>query len=201
MEANNHLVLGTGNEPELHYDTPVTAGFNDLLYKMNVMVRHWADVNYPGQLVLLYEFQGWYVKQDSEEDGTVSVLIDKEHGKECHGVYTILQYDGEGYMNAPTLFVWFSDSSLTDITVDVADSPFFGCVFPGDFPPHSASLALSALRDSKSDDSYFTEGLITYIMGADSETEPVYQFESYTTQDFHTVGVYSMRVESTEDDI
>ena len=103
-------------------------------------------------------------------------------------------------MNAPTLFVRFSDSSLTDITVDVADSPFFGCVFPGDFPPHSASLAISALRDSKSDDSYFTEGLVTYIMGADSN-EPVYQFESYATQDFHTVGVYSMRVEPTEADI
>lgn len=179
METNNHLVLGTGNEPEPHYDTPVTADFNDLLYKMNVMVRHWVDVNYPGQLVLLYNFQGWYVQQDSED--AVSVLIDKEHGKECHGVYTILQYDGEGYMNAPTLYVWFSDSSLTDIIVDVKDAPFCGCTFPGDFPPCSAYLALSALRDSKSDDSYFTEGLVTYIMGADFDTEPVYQFESYTT--------------------
>ena len=81
METNNHLVLGTGNVPELRYDTPVTADFNDLLYKMNVMLRHWADTNYPGQLVLLYKFQGWYVKQDSEEDGTVSVLINEEHGK------------------------------------------------------------------------------------------------------------------------
>ena len=200
MEVNNHLVLGTGNVPELRYDTPVTADFNDLLYKMNVMVRHWADINYPEQLVLLYKFQGWYVQQNSEDD-TVSVLIDEEHGKECCGVYTILQHDGEAYMNAPTLFVWFSDSTLSDITVDMADSPFFGCIFPGDFPPHSASLALSALRDSKSDDSYFTEGLVTYIMGADFDIEPVYQFESYATQEFHTVGVYSMRVESTEADI
>lgn len=194
----NPLVLSAGEDPTgdaPHYETPVIADFNDLLYRMNVMIRRWADIHYPGQLVLLYEFQGWYVKQEPDE-GAVSIAIDSEHGEKCRGVYTVLQHNGEGYINIPTLFVHFSDSNLDKIYVEEVESPFIESNFPGDFPPHGAYLALYALRNVKNDENFFNEGWVTYRLGVlPVMAEPVYQFGEYMTEEFHTVGALTMRVD------
>lgn len=186
-----------------HYDTKVIADFNDLQYRMNVLVRKWAQEHYPNNLLLLYEFQGWYEKND---EVAATIILDDEHGlpdlRACRAVYTALYHQPgwdnpdyqSGYTNMPTVFAYFSDSSLNSIYVEVADSPFLESNYVGDFPANGAYMALAVLRDNKGSDDFFEEGYITYRIGVlPTMAEPVYQFGSLGGE-FNTVGVNTMRV-------
>ena len=190
-------VLVDGEYP--HYDTPVVADFNDLQYKMNVLARKWCAEHYPDALLLIYEFQGWY-RQQNPDDGAATIILDSEHGDPkhcpCRGAFTALHHYEKGYINMPTLFVYFSNSNLDSIYVEAIDSPFIESNYAGDFPPNGAYLALQALRNYKKDADFFTEGYITYRIGVlPPYAEPVYQFGSYFTDEYHSVGVNTMRID------
>ena len=201
--GNNNLGSPSTHGEYPHYETPVVADFNDLLYKMNVLARKWAAENYPEALLVMYEFRGWYKQQDPD-DGMVTILLDEEHGMpenySCRGVYTVLIHEGQSYSNIITIITYFSDSNLDSIYVEEWDSPFLESAFPGDWPYHAADMALEYLRDEKKDPNYFTEGWVTYRKDSGRGiSEPSYQFATECDDEenpgtFDTVGVNTMRV-------
>lgn len=198
IQTLGDAIITDGEYP--HYDTPVSADFNDLLYKINVMTREWNAEHNPGTLLLLYEFQGWYKRDENDPDGA-TIQLNSEYGApnaagQCRATFTALSHVGAGYSNNTTLFVWFSNSNLDSIYVEQYNSPFLETNFSGDFPPNAAWQALVALRYWKNDQNYFNEGWITYRIGVlPVMAEPVYQFggmqSGYT---FDTIGMNTLRL-------
>ena len=165
---------------------------------MNVLMREWLSQHYPERLLVMYEFEGWYVHHP-EIDGDATILLDSEHGypehMSCHGSFTGMLHNGRGYSNDKTFFVYFSDSSLDSLYIEEWNSPFTESAFPGDWPNNGAQMALEILRENKKDDDFFQEGYITFRKGIDlGQAEPRYQFMSGDHMHFNTVGANTGRV-------